>query len=341
MDHMKTAEFLLMLRKDRKLTQQQVADFVYVSREAVSKWERGVNLPDPSMLMKLSELYEVTINEILYGEYLTEHNKKEINNTTANIMEEGRKRVSKVIKISVSIIISLLLLTFVTYFINNYNSIKVYVIAGKGEYFDLSQGMLITSPKKTYLQLGEIIKLKDEEIISVKLYYKINNTIKILAENNDTMAFTPNISTELNGKNITKEIINNLYVDIKTESYNETIKLELELDFNNDDFMTVDKVTELEFKNNRTIENPILDKFELVDGKYIYESDNYRYELNTEVPMIEVFDEIERVAIFYYENKELKFEEEPKIKLTEKYNDKISVEYKNEIKIIKQDLLEM
>lgn len=339
MDYMKTSKFLLMLRKERKLTQQQVADFVYISREAVSKWERGVNLPDPGMLMKLSELYEVTINEILYGEYLTEHNKKEINNTTANVMEEERKRVTKVIKISIILILSLILFFFVTYFINNYNSIKVYVIAGNGEYFDLSQGMLITSSKKTYLQLGEIIKLKDEEITSVKLYYKINNTIKILAENNDTMAFTPNISTELNSKHATKEIINNLYVDIETESYKETIKLELELDFNNDDFMIVDKLTELEFTNNRTIENPILDKFELVNGKYIYESDNYRYELNGQ-NLIYIFSEEKYIGIYCYETSTLRINDGIEIKISDECNNKKCKSYNEVITRIKTDLLE-
>lgn len=67
MDSKKTSAFLLMLRKNMSLTQKDIAELCSISTQAVSKWEKGENLPDIESLQKLSTLYSVSINEILNG----------------------------------------------------------------------------------------------------------------------------------------------------------------------------------------------------------------------------------------------------------------------------------
>ena len=69
MEQNKTGKFIKELREKYKLTQQELADIIPVTREAVSKWERGISLPDSDCLVKLSTLFKVSINEILEGEY--------------------------------------------------------------------------------------------------------------------------------------------------------------------------------------------------------------------------------------------------------------------------------
>ncbi|XMB68012.1 helix-turn-helix transcriptional regulator [Mycoplasmatota bacterium zrk1] len=61
-------DFLLSLRKERSLTQSEIANLCNVSGQAVSKWERGESIPDVEILRKLSLLYNITINELLDGE---------------------------------------------------------------------------------------------------------------------------------------------------------------------------------------------------------------------------------------------------------------------------------
>ena len=58
-------KYLSELRKYYKITQDELAGRLNVTRQAVSKWERGTTLPDIEVLMSLSELYGVSINEIL------------------------------------------------------------------------------------------------------------------------------------------------------------------------------------------------------------------------------------------------------------------------------------
>lgn len=60
--------FLLHLRKEKSLTQKDIAKLCNVSTQAVSKWERGESVPDIELLDRLSMLYSLTINEIISGE---------------------------------------------------------------------------------------------------------------------------------------------------------------------------------------------------------------------------------------------------------------------------------
>lgn len=68
MDQKKVGAFMKELRKDKGLTQEQLAVQFGVSGRTVSRWETGSNLPDISLLIEISEYYHVDILEILNGE---------------------------------------------------------------------------------------------------------------------------------------------------------------------------------------------------------------------------------------------------------------------------------
>ena len=68
MDKEKTGQLITELRKEKGLTQKQLADALNVTDKAVSKWERGLSFPDISMLEPISELLGISIMEILAGE---------------------------------------------------------------------------------------------------------------------------------------------------------------------------------------------------------------------------------------------------------------------------------
>ena len=68
MDQVKTGAFLKELRKERNITQEQLAEKMCVSRRTVSRWETGSNMPDLDILIEISEYYDVDLREILDGE---------------------------------------------------------------------------------------------------------------------------------------------------------------------------------------------------------------------------------------------------------------------------------
>lgn len=67
MDNKKTGELILRLRKEKGLTQKQLSEKLNVSDKAVSKWERGVGLPDVSILPELGAVFGVNIEGLLDG----------------------------------------------------------------------------------------------------------------------------------------------------------------------------------------------------------------------------------------------------------------------------------
>lgn len=68
MDAKKIGVFLRELRKEKGLTQEQLAEILHVSGRTVSRWETGTNMPDLSILIQIAEFYEVEVKEILDGE---------------------------------------------------------------------------------------------------------------------------------------------------------------------------------------------------------------------------------------------------------------------------------
>lgn len=67
MDLVQTGKFIAECRKAKNLTQQQLAESMFVTEKAVSKWECGRSFPDTSNLAKLSEVLGVSVNELLSG----------------------------------------------------------------------------------------------------------------------------------------------------------------------------------------------------------------------------------------------------------------------------------
>ena len=68
MDQEKIGKFIASCRKEKKLTQEELAEKLNITKNAVSKWERGLSLMDMSLLKPLSEILGVSVNEILSGE---------------------------------------------------------------------------------------------------------------------------------------------------------------------------------------------------------------------------------------------------------------------------------
>ena len=68
MDQKKIGGFLKQLRKEKGITQQNLAEVLGVSGRTVSRWETGFNMPDLDLLIEIADYYDVEIREILDGE---------------------------------------------------------------------------------------------------------------------------------------------------------------------------------------------------------------------------------------------------------------------------------
>ena len=92
MEQKKIGLFLKKLRNENNLTQEILAEKLNVSSRTVSRWETGSNMPDISMLVELSEFYQISIPEIIDGERKSEKMNQETRDTAVKIAEYSNNK---------------------------------------------------------------------------------------------------------------------------------------------------------------------------------------------------------------------------------------------------------
>lgn len=100
MDSVKTGNFIREQRISLKLTQKELADRINCTDKAVSRWETGKGIPDVSLLIPLSNVLNVSVNEILVGEKIAEEKQLErMEETIVDTINEKQKEVGRLSRI--------------------------------------------------------------------------------------------------------------------------------------------------------------------------------------------------------------------------------------------------
>ena len=86
MNQEKIGRFIAENRKEKKLTQEGLAEKLGITNKSVSKWENGNCLPDSSLFKPLCKILDISINELFAGEKLNDEGKKEANECLINLL---------------------------------------------------------------------------------------------------------------------------------------------------------------------------------------------------------------------------------------------------------------
>ena len=81
MNQIKIGKFIAECRKRQGLTQIQLAEKLNITDKAVSKWERGMAMPDSSIMLELCDILDITVNELLSGEKIIMENSNKKTNS--------------------------------------------------------------------------------------------------------------------------------------------------------------------------------------------------------------------------------------------------------------------
>lgn len=98
MDQQKIGRFLKDLRKEKNLTQEQLAEQFQISRRTVSRWETGSNLPDLDILIEMADYYDVDLRELLDGERKSEKMNTELEETVLKVADYSNEEKQKLTK---------------------------------------------------------------------------------------------------------------------------------------------------------------------------------------------------------------------------------------------------
>ena len=99
MNQIKIGKFIAECRKQENLTQMQLAEKLGITDKAVSKWERGIAMPDSSIMLELCDILGISVNELLSGEKISMENNNQKNEQLlfdmAKELEQKNKTVWK------------------------------------------------------------------------------------------------------------------------------------------------------------------------------------------------------------------------------------------------------
>ena len=98
MDQQKIGQFLRECRKEKGITQEQLAEMLGVTNRSVSRWENGSNLPDLDILIEMADYYDVELRELLDGERKSEKMNRELEETVLKVAEYSNEDKIKLTK---------------------------------------------------------------------------------------------------------------------------------------------------------------------------------------------------------------------------------------------------
>lgn len=98
MDQIKIGLYIKELRKEKGLTQEQLAEHFGISRRTVSRWETGSNLPDLDLLVELADYYNVELRELLEGERKSEAMDQELKETVLKVADYSNEEKQKIMQ---------------------------------------------------------------------------------------------------------------------------------------------------------------------------------------------------------------------------------------------------
>lgn len=266
MDPEKVGKLIKELREEKKLSQYDLADKMYVDRSLISKWENGRIAIDLKYIPGLCEILGVDIKEIISGERITDTNKEEINKSVSKFFVSQNSKYNKIKTLAISLLISLFVGVFaflIYYFNQTYDTTKVYRISGNSENYELTSGILMITRENCYMKIGNISNLTS----NISLYFYQNEEKKIIYEGDSNNVLIDYFGYDglINLHNI-YDYLDKLYLSIN----NEEMKLVFTEDYKNDSLLMDNKKNVIEKPNSSdndesNINEKIVKKFKCKD----------------------------------------------------------------------------
>lgn len=264
----KSTEFattIYRIRQERKLTQKEIGDIIGVSDRTISKWENGTTVPDLCQIRNICKKLEISPSLLIKSE-------KKLSDDITNLRRGIGKILNYILHNIFLITFILVFMLLLLYFINNYNSIKIYDLKYNSENISFENGYLFKTKVTNILIINDIKinKIKYNPIdTKVKLYTLVNGDKKIIytSENLNNIYIEENKSgADLLSKDVIESIKQNLYLLIETKDennndYNYECQITFKEKYNNNkllykSYIKNNSVDTLDFPFDNLIDSP-------------------------------------------------------------------------------------
>ena len=165
MNAIKIGKFLASIRNEKRLTQEELAEKLYIDKRKISRWECGMSIPDLETVAKLCEILDVTPYEFITCKRLEKEKlTKKVINKFKSIKDFKKYKLKKKISTILSIILGVFFILTTIYTIKYYGKVEIYEFKSLDDNYDLSGAYAQTSTYSLYTING----------ISLNSNYRIN-----------------------------------------------------------------------------------------------------------------------------------------------------------------------
>ena len=226
-------------RKEKNLTQKELAELLHISDKAISRWETNASIPDFKMLQQIGEILGISFKELI--SYKIDEKDEAVVNAIVKEYEKKTKKIEnnyrKLFLIFLLVVIFLILLIF---FRSTFNQFRLYDIAIIGDDYYESVGLYVDTNLQDYIYLGSLNLNKDinMENATADIYIQNGNSKKIL-KHYDNIA-----------NNIKFEIDKSYFKSNSLERYFDNVYIRVN-DSNNDQEFIGQLMFTLRFSNNK------------------------------------------------------------------------------------------
>ena len=321
------ANTIYNIRKKRDITQKELADLIGVSDRTISKWENGSTVPDLETIKKLCNELGISPDSIVKSE----KNYKDRLQDFKRMVGKFLNYILKNIFLISFIVVFILLLA---YFINNYNTIRIYNLTYESKNITFKDGYFFKTKVLNIITINniELEKINYEPTSTkIELYTYLNGDKHVIYESNSLNNIYIEESksySDLLTKDVIENIKNNLYIkiyttDIDNNNYSYESKLILKQKLNNNKLCYNEYIKE----QNKKIEDLGL------QNPFLVPKENY-YNMDSTKPVVESDNSINKLESlgFTYDDKTKTY--------TKVDEDGGVIEYKQSSKVIKKEKLD-
>ena len=280
MNKYKTGKFIRERREKINLTQTQLAQKLLTSRENVSKWERGVAIPNTEYLKQLCEILDCSVVDLLAA--------GEENRTADSLIYELLDKhiifIKKVMYVIAALIVVFSVNFLAFYFFQNFNSVRLYRINGEKNNYELNDSIMFLNKDRCYLVFNGFVTPNNEEIKEIIIYYEDMSDEENIIYKSDEM---PTLIVCKMKKEKLEKVLDDLHMQIRTDK--NLVLLDLNVD--------------LEYKNNKVFNderNYVNEGRNLNDDLPSFIDDNFVYDYKQDCYIYEYEEGKVKTKIMYY-----------------------------------------
>ena len=164
MNPIELGKFIASLRNEKHITQEELAEKLFIDKKKVSRWECGTSTPEFEMLIKLTKILDVSLYELSICKRVKRDKfSKKIINSFKNIKDYRKYKIKRILQLIVVIALLVFFILTTIYTFKNSGSIKIYELISTNENYNIEGNYFIT-PKNNSLNIYSINYIENEKM---------------------------------------------------------------------------------------------------------------------------------------------------------------------------------